>query len=136
MATTPNKGFLKHTQASGTAFANVLRSLVTDLDGLLRGRETEEHTLSDGDKAALLGGNTPDVVLTVVNVDDNTSALVHLAGSGNAVNILAQSGSSFGTTEGNDTTTNIYWDSGNSRYEINNEKGGDRTYNVTAEGAE
>lgn len=137
MATTSNKSFLKHTQASGTAFAKVLRSLVNDLDSLLRGRETETHTLSDSGKAEIVSGHrSADLVVTVVNEDDHTAALVYLGGSGDTVSILAQDGSSYGTTEGNDGTTNIYWDSGNTQYEINNEKGGERTYRITAEGAE
>ena len=111
-----------------------LRENINSFDSLFRGRETTSHTLADSGKEALNGGNVDNQIISVVNVDDNTGALVHLAGGGNAATILAQDGSAFGTTEGSDGTTNIYWDSSNSQYEINNEKGGERTYYVTYEG--
>lgn len=111
-----------------------IRSNINDIKTLFRGRNTESHTLSDSGKAALNDSDAVNKVATIVNKGDNTSALVHLQGGGNSVSILAQSGSTFGTSEGTDTQTNVYWDSTNSRYEINNEKGGERTYEVTYEG--
>lgn len=111
-----------------------IRSNISDIKTLFRGRNTEGITLSDQGKNALNDGDAVNKVATVVNKDDNTSALVHLQGGGNSVVILAQSGSTFGTSEGTDAQTNIYWDSGNSQYEINNEKGGERTYEITYEG--
>lgn len=112
-----------------------IRQNISDIKSLFRGRNTESATLSDTNKTGLNDGDAVNKVATIVNTDDNTSAVVHLQGGGNAVSILAQSGSTFGTTEGNDGTTNVYWDIGNSRYELENQKGGERTYEITYEGA-
>jgi len=114
---------------------NSIRSNISDIKSLFRGRNTETITLGDAEKAGLNDEDAVNKVVTVVNTDDNTSAVVHLQGGGNSVSILAQSGSTFGTSEDTDAQTNIYWDSGNSRYELNNEKGGERTYELTYEGA-
>lgn len=135
MATTTNQGFLKHTQASGTAFAKVLRSLTNDLDSLLRGRNKESHTLADAGKAGLNGGAADETVVAhIINVDDGESASVLLDASNDAAKIQSQTNSTFGTTEDNDTTTNVYWDGDNSQFELNNETGGEKTYDVTFEG--
>lgn len=107
----------------------------TDINDLNRGRNTESTTLSDTAKFGLNDEDAVNKIATIVNTDDNTSAIVHLQGGANSVSILVQSGSTFGTTEGNDGTTNIYWDSGNSRYELENQKGGERSYEITYEGA-
>jgi len=40
-------------------------------------------------------------------------------------------GTLYTVTENNDTTTNIYWDAVNARYEINNEEGASRDYYIT-----
>jgi len=111
-----------------------IRTNISDIKTLFRGRNTESLTLSDAGKNALNDGDAVNKVATIVNKDDNTSAQVHLQGGGNSVAILAQSGSSFGTSEDTDAQTNVYWDSGNSQYELNNEKGGERTYEITYEG--
>lgn len=135
MATTDNQGFLQHTQASGSAIAYVFASLLSDLDSLLRGRNKESFTVSDGGKVALNGGvRTESVVATIINQEDGEAAQVLLDADNTEVNILSQTNATFGTTEGNDTTTNVYYDSGNTRFELNNEKGGERTYDVTIEG--
>lgn len=112
-----------------------IRQNISDVKSLLRGRNTETVTLSDQGKAGLNDEDAVNKVATIVNTDDNTSAIVHLQGGGNSVSILAQSGATFGTSEDTDAQTNVYWDSGNSRYELNNENGGERTYEITYEGA-
>ena len=114
---------------------NKIRSNISDIKSFFRGRNTETITLADAGKAALNDGDGVNKVATIVNTDDNNAAIVHLQGGGNAVTILSQTGSSFGTSEDTDAQTNVYWDSGNSRYEINNEQGGERTYEITYEGA-
>jgi hypothetical protein len=68
----------------------------------------------------------------VQDVTNNESMMVWLAGSRQTVEIIHDSsaGDNFTQTEGNDGTTNVYYDSTNSRYELNNETGGTVTYAV------
>lgn len=62
-----------------------------------------------------------------VQVTNPTSGAIDPSSGDYTVKAFDQS-TSFTTTEDNDTTTNVYWDSGNTRYELNNETGGEATY--------
>lgn len=221
---TTNQGFNRPTKGefARQRLGEWIRSNIDSFDGLFQGRATESVTLADAGKQALRGGSAVDSLVTVVNEDDNTTAVFSLQGSSNAVTKISESArdteleatatedvgsitsqttstftvavtgaetgdpvsvsppsgintslvvsalvsssdtvtvqvtnpttgaidpasgdysvkvfdqsTDFTTTEGNDTTTNVYWDSGNSQYEINNEAGGERSYSLTYEG--
>lgn len=90
----------------------------------------EETSLIDTGKAQLSRDARPQGYAMIQNVTNGTSAMVYLGGAANTVEILHDSGSGneFTTTEGNQGTTNIYYDSTNTRYEINNETGASATY--------
>lgn len=92
--------------------------------------EYKSHTLSDSGKAALVDTDKPSGLALIIDTDNNTQAAYFIQGGGNAVSELGETGTAYDTTEGSDGTTNIYYDSTNSRYEINNESGGEVTYEV------
>lgn len=102
-----------------------------DLDTVLGRFEREEHTLSDTGKASLFGGNAVHAMGVVINEDDNDIGAFFFQGDGNAVVELGETGAAFGVgSEGTDAQTNLYWDSGNTRYELENQAGGEKTYEV------
>jgi hypothetical protein len=82
-------------------------------------------TVADGGKVALdpdsLGKSNAIILIAAGNGDH---ALVATRGGNDNVSILAQVGSNWSTTEDNNGTTNVYFDSGNGRYELNDEGGG------------
>lgn len=88
-------------------------------------------TISDGNKAAL-NPNADDFSGAILIYEPSSSVFGFLGidSASSAVNIVAQNGSNITTSEDNDQTTNVYWDSGNSRFEINNEEGGGRRYRI------
>lgn len=95
--------------------------------------ELDERTsVTDTDAVALSRDSAAQGYAMIQDVTNNVSTMVYLGGSTNSVEIIHDSGSgnNFTTTEGNDGTTNVYWDSTNSRYELNNETGGSATYAV------
>jgi len=106
------------------------QSLGSSVNALLSHLETQEITLADSGKAAISDTAVVGSKATIFDTDNNTAATFYLQGAGNAAVEASETGSDYGTTEGNDGTTNVYWDSGNSRYEINNETGGEVTYKV------
>lgn len=64
-----------------------------------------------------------------VQVTNPTSGSINPSDGDYTVKVFDQS-TSFTTSEGNDGTTNVYWDSGNSQYELNNETAAEVTYEV------
>ena len=76
--------------------------------------------LTTGDKAGLL-----------IARQAASTALLTVTGNANAVNLIADPSGGFDTTEGNGGTMNIYWDSTNSRYELENQVGSSRTVTMT-----
>lgn len=89
MATTSNHGFTKHTQASGSAMANVFSSLLTDLETKVEVRDADGNT---GDYTSLDGA---------LYVSDDTYAYYHGDGS-NWVKVREKGSSTF---DGNATST-------------------------------
>lgn len=86
-----------------------------------------EHELADGAKTQFDPNNKTSIGLfNIYSNTDGWGAIVNLQGGLNNTEILAQSGSDVTTTQDNDGTTNIYWSSANSQYEINNEAGGQK----------
>lgn len=92
----------------------------------------ERSSVADAGKVALSRDDAVQGYAMIQDVTNNVSCMVYLGGDANTVEIIHDSGSSnnFTTTEGNDGTTNVYWDSTNARYELNNETGASATYGV------
>jgi hypothetical protein len=92
----------------------------------------ERASVADAGKVAISEVDAALGYALIQDVTNDTSAMVYLGGGANTVEILHDSGSgnNYTTTEDNDGTTNVYWDAGNSRYELNNETGGSVTYAV------
>jgi len=86
-----------------------------------------ENTLSDTGKAQLLDVASTTAKVTVIDETNDEISTWFLRGSNNDAQKLFDSNTAFANSEGNDTTVNVYWDSGNSRYEVNNETGGQIT---------
>jgi hypothetical protein len=66
----------------------------------------------------------------IVCQDDGHAAIYHLAGAANLVYELADPAATFTATAGTAASNNVYWSAGNARYEIENRRGGVRTYDV------
>lgn len=91
----------------------------------------EDHNLADSGKAQLWGGAaTPTGIAIVIDRTNGTVATFELDGANNAVTEIDDPGTTYTTTEDSDTNTNVYHDSGNSRFELNNETGGTVDYSV------
>jgi hypothetical protein len=92
----------------------------------------EEASLADTGRAQLSRDPSVQGYAMIQDVTNSQSAMVYLGGSANIVEILHDSGAGneFTTTEGNQGTTNVYYDSTNGQYEINNETGGSATYSL------
>lgn len=101
-----------------------------DLDTLLGRLEREEHTLADDGIAALFGGEAIHALVAIINEDDDNGALVWLQGGGNAVTIINDHATAYGTSKGTDASTNVYWDT--DQYELENKQGGEKTFEVIA----
>jgi len=201
---------------------NSIRSNISDVKSLFRGRNTETITLGDDETAALNDGDAVNKLVTITNTDDNEIAQFHLEAGANSVTMLGQTGTTkllgdtnkdvstvssqttntftlsvlgaatgdevavappsgintslvvsafvsssdtvtvqvtnptsgdidpasgtynvrvfqrdiaFTPFSGADGFTNVYWDAGNSQYEIENKTNGKVTYDITYEGA-
>lgn len=90
----------------------------------------EQASIGDTGKVQLSRDARPQGYAMIQDVTNDQSAMVYLGGAADTVEILHDSGAGneFTTVEDNNGTTNIYYDSGNNRYEINNETGGSATY--------
>lgn len=129
---TTNKSF-NNPQAGNYARAGAGERLVTnwnDLDTLLGRLEREEHTLADDGTATLFGGEAIHALVAILNENDDNGALVWLQGGGNAVTIINDHATTFSTSSGTDTETNVYWST--DHYELENKEGGEKTYEVIA----
>jgi hypothetical protein len=89
-------------------------------------------SVADGGKVQLSSEVTPLGYAMIQDTANNESTLVYLAGAAGSVEILHDSGNgdNFSTVENQDGTTNVYYDSSNGQYEINNETGGAVTYSL------
>lgn len=89
--------------------------------------ETKKRELSvaDGGKEALLDTDVATAVVEVIDEDSEEIGEFNLRGSNNDVQEKFDTQTHFTTTEDNAGSINVYWDAGNSRYEINNETGTD-----------
>lgn len=90
----------------------------------------EATSIADGGKTQLSRDAQAQGYAMIQDVTNNNSMMVYLGGSAGVVEILHDSGSgdNFSTVEDQDGTTNIYYDSTNSQYELNNETGASATY--------
>lgn len=106
------------------------RGLGADVNALLDHFERKTITLGDTESAAL----SDDVVTGHAHIygqGNDSVVVVSLLGDANGVSIAHQAGSAtFGTSSGTDNQINVYWDSGNSQYEIENQSGSELTFEV------
>ena len=84
--------------------------------------------LADTNFTQLFGGSEVHGIGAVIDETNDLAALVEFQGDGQGVAILAQSGTHFGTTQGNDGTVNVYFGSG--EYRLENQSGGAADFEV------
>jgi len=89
-------------------------------------------TLTNG-ATAVIGANTTAGMLTVVD-SEYFSAIFNVRGTNNAVSEVADPVGVFSVTSGTATSTNVYWSAGNTRYEIQNNRGNTRRYLIILDG--
>lgn len=129
---TANKTFEYHEYGDNDHLrTDAQESRVKELDRLLGRYEVEEHTLSDTENSAISGGEAVHAKITVINEDDDHIGSFFLRGDSNAVVAGDETGSHFGTSKGTDAQTNVYWDS--DQYEVENQTGGEVTYEIIIE---
>lgn len=92
----------------------------------------ENHSqIADGGKAALLSvADVPTGLAIVIDRTNGTVAAFELDGPNTAAVEVYDPGTVYTTTEDSDANTNVYYDAGNTRFEINNETGGAVDYSV------
>lgn len=82
---------------------------------------TQSETLSAGSKAALLPSIAKSEKAGFLTVRfGNGSGLFLVEGNDGDVSAVADPRNSFSTSEGTSTSVNVYWDSSNTRYEVEN----------------
>lgn len=106
------------------------KSRATALDTTLARFQREEHTLGDTENAAIPSdGEAVHAMAVVIDETNNDVGVFFLTGDGNSVTELGETGSAFGVgSKGTDNQTNLYWDT--DQYEIENQTGGEVTYEV------
>jgi len=87
-------------------------------------------SLGDNSKDLLIDDEGFAGMVVVNNRSLGKSAIFLLNRDSNSVALVSDPSSSYSTTEGNNGTTNVYWDSTNSRFEIENKSGNARGYGV------
>ncbi len=91
---------------------------------------TKYHSsIADNGTAVVTNSNQPDCFALVVS-DQGYSAGFALRGGFNASVVAFDPSAQFSNTSGTGSKTNVYYSSGNTRYEIENKTGGTRTYSV------
>ena len=81
-----------------------------------------------------LGFGTMTGVITVTT-SAGDSALFAIAGAAHTVAEISDPGNKFSTTLNTATSTNVYWDAGSARYQIQNKSGGSLNYSIMLLGA-
>lgn len=125
--------------ANGNDISNVgqfdsdsLSTVSVDVSGQLKDTSTAQdshidiydRSLADGGKAQLDPNNAkPQSIFYVFDPTSGGAASFATTANANGVDIFQNPASVLTTTEDNDGTINVYYHSGNSRYEINNELG-------------
>lgn len=82
-------------------------------------------------EAKSLGGNNTRGFLFVEVIEDDLGAIFRLDGDGNLAREISDPGGIFTAAAGTANSLNIYWSAGNSRYELENRRGGSRTIRLT-----
>lgn len=99
------------------------------INPLLSRLHYEEHTgIADTNSVNILGDGEVHGIAAVIDRTNDLTALVEIQGDGGGTAILAQSGTHFGTTSGNDGTVNVYYDT--DHYELENQSGGSADFDV------
>lgn len=80
-------------------------------------------TLADTATDALLDTASTTAKVTVIDGSNDELAEYFVRGSNTDAQLVVDSATNFSETEGNAGTINVYWDSTNSRYEIENQTG-------------
>jgi len=88
-------------------------------------------TLADGASSGAVDGiSQPNGVLTVINLTFGTNALISLQGGGGGADIIADPQTDFSVTAGTSDSTNVFYSSSNSQYEIENNNGRSAVYRI------
>jgi len=87
--------------------------------------------LADGGSSGAVDGISQlNGVLTVINITFGTNALISLQGGGGGADIIADPQTDFSVTAGTSDSTNVFYSSSNSQYEIENNKGQSVDYRI------
>jgi hypothetical protein len=106
-----------------------------DLNGMtvnvLNGIVKTITNLASGSAVSLSLPNTDDVnAIIYILGDGGVNAIYLLQGGNHATFEMSDPLNKFSNSAGTATSTNIYWSAGNSRYELQNNTGGNQSYQI------
>lgn len=106
-----------------------------DLNGMtvnvLNGLVKTISDLASGSAVSLSLPNTDDVNAIIYILGDGGVSAIYLLQAGNHATFeMSDPLGRFSTSAGTATSTNIYWSAGNSRYELQNNTGGNQSYQI------
>lgn len=133
IATTGIATFTANVQAP--AFADATQTAMNVRMFIPTGDGSSAGLVNDNDKAAILGvtGHGAGTRATLLITDDaNRFAIYNLRGASDATAENLDPGAAYSVTKDAAGTTNIYWDAGNNRYELQNKTGATRGYWIHA----
>lgn len=90
----------------------------------------DQITLADAATSALGTGAITEGFLMVFSDEDNASAMFDIRGGSGAVTEVLDPQTLYTITAATAASINVYWSAGNSRYEIENKRGGSRTFRL------
>jgi len=129
---TPNKAFEKPYVGhwARQTLGRDMRDNLDALDTILGRFDREEHTLADTETAAIAGGEAVLARAFLFDGSNDDVADCFLRGDGGEVAGMSTTNGAFDSIggQGTDGQTNVYWSG--SQYEIENQTGGDVTYEV------
>lgn len=114
-------------RADGNFAREALGRAVNSLLDYFQHSETYD-AVADTNNVTIHGGAEVLSVVVVFDKTNDTVALYEVQGSTGGTSVLASGAGSYGTTQGTDAQTNLYYDT--DHYELENQTGGDVDYEV------
>jgi hypothetical protein len=88
------------------------------------------HSIANDGTAQLLDITKPHAIAFIIDPEDGAIAIYTVHKNGNSVNEIADAAGIFSPTSGTASSVNIYYSAGNTRYEIENKRGGTRSFYI------
>jgi hypothetical protein len=118
--------------ATSAPTGGIRASAGLSLGGSTQGQLTQQAVTNMADHGkAQIGIVAAENAIVLVQASSTANMAIYVLNGGfHTVTEVSDPSGTYTSTEDNDGTTNIYWDAGNARYEINNETGSAAYYNI------